>query len=286
MMRILLAVAALARVAHADAKHDVEELVRQHLATITDDKAPAPAIAPGLVLIIPVHFSRNLTANFYGLTASHVVQKLGPLTISVDPATHVAFFHGTVEASYVATVCADGCVGSAPAHDERQNKPWRLSGIALDDGGWKLAAIMWAEVVKDKDLMKHVDPDATKAAPSESGDAAIVKTVEDWFASGKLADGQSKRAIAASGTAPTEIALSATAAGKLARSWDGLKLWPSKVDVTTFAKGAIAFVHADVWIPAKPKGGVKLELGAILVPEAGGWRWVSLDFKADDNPAH
>ena len=289
MLRIMVALLSLARFAHADAKQDIEGLVRQHLATITDDKAKAPAITNDIVMIVPVHFTSNRLVNWYGAKADQVVQKLGPLTTVVNPEKHVAWFHGTVEANLRLTVCGDpGCVDDKlPAHQVRQNKAWRISGIAVDDKGWKLAAVMWSEVVKDAELMKHVDPDAARDQPAQHGDEAPAKAFASWFTTGSLAAAQSKQAlVVANGTSPSELAVGAAAANKLAKSWDALKLWSSQVNSKLFANGAIAFVHGDVWIPGKPKGGIKLELGAIMVPEDGGWKWVSLDFKADDNPSH
>jgi len=238
-----------------------------------------------MVMVVPVHFTSNRIGNWYGLLASKVVQKLGAVAVTVDAKSHVAWFHTTVEASYDLTVCADPqCMSDKPSHVVKANKAWRLEGVAVDDKGWKLSALMWAEVVPDKELMKHVVADAPTADPSMSGDAWVAKTVLAWFP-GKLATAAQKGAIVqASGTSPSENA-SGAAAVKLAATWDSLKLFVTKADVTLFADGAIGFVHVDLWIPsAKPKGAVKTELGAIVVPDGREWKWVALSFKADDNP--
>ena len=92
MLRIVLTLLAVARLAHADAKQDIAGLVRQHLATITDDKAKAPAITNDIVMIVPVHFTSNRLVNWYGARADQMVQKLGPLTTVVTTEKHVAWF--------------------------------------------------------------------------------------------------------------------------------------------------------------------------------------------------
>jgi hypothetical protein len=86
-----------------------------------------------------------------------------------------------------------------------------------------------------------------------------------------IASDQSKGASTiASGTAAAEIG-TGSAAARLAKGWDGLKLWLDKLAGKPW--GTVTFVEAEVGLPVKG-GNVMLTLAAILVEEDAKWRWV------------
>jgi len=70
---------------------------------------------------------------------------------------------------------------------------------------------------------------------------------------------------------------------KLAGAWDKLAFVPKSADVTVLAGGKVEWAHVTVTLPVK--GGVKImTVGIVAVSEAGGWRWVSLNWSPEVQP--
>ena len=104
-----------------------------------------------------------------------------------------------------------------------------------------------------------------------------VGLVAGWFPSGFVGAAAKTGTLVASGTSPTEFK-TAAAATQLAKSWDALKLGATKIEATSLAGGAIAWVKAEVRMPRKTKA-VSMTLFAILVPDGTSWKWVSLQYQ-------
>ncbi len=190
---------------------------------------------------------------------------LGAMTIVVEGSGKTAWFHAPATLNKTAL---------------------RINGIAVNDGGWKIARIAYASVMPDKELLSHADGAGRPSgeAPQRSGDDAIAKTVATWF-DGGFAKGASKSAkLVANGTAPSEFRTGSVAALKLAQAWDKLplRLFARSIEATAFGK--MAFVRVVAVLPkANPNSehpviGVEISLAAIVVNEDGVWKWQSLNW--------
>jgi hypothetical protein len=190
--------------------------------------------------------------------------------IVVDDAAHVAWF--------AADLKLIGTLGTGESITVKGAWPLRVTGILVDDHGWKVAAEKFSLVVPDATLVGKDDwvPNYGEITGKPSLEIAA------WFP-GHLAEHQSARAHAVNGTAPADVGRDRASMTKLAKAWDKLALVPKSVDVTALAGGKVAWAHATVTLPVK--GGVKiLTVGIVAVPEDGGWRWVSLNWSPEMQP--
>jgi hypothetical protein len=200
-----------------------------------------------------------------GVSQSDFTNSFDAKLLVVDAKARVAWFHYVITMKYV------------EYPEFKESATFRVSGVAVDDHGWKLAALVWAHVLPDKDLFQRAQsrsrPD--KTPPLELASARVVAR---WFdRGGSIAKDRATAAqTVANGTAPSEIGVG-SAAAKLATSWDALGMWLWETESKEW--GSVAFVAAKVGLPTKKHdNAVMLDLGAILVQEGGRWRWVSLDF--------
>lgn len=277
----LIATTMATATAGADAKRDLEALVRAEVQSIVDDHATGAARTADVMTVAPGS-SGSVRMRYYGAYADHVVHKLETLVVATrEP--HAGWFHAVVDASFDLAHCnatGDDCKAST-----KERATWRVSGVAIDDHGWKIAAVMWSRALPDAALLALADHDVERgAAHGNDSDDELANALSSWIADGALAKNISASAVAiASGTAPNELARGAGAA-KLARTWDGLKLWqPQGLAPTVQRHGSIGFVATTVYLPTKAKhSGVAMKLGAVLVLENGNWRWVSLSFAPPD----
>jgi hypothetical protein len=263
--------------AHADAKQDVGTLVAKVVRASGQDKqgSGAALLAKNALIVTDSGADTALprSSPLFGPDSGEAKLEPGTPTLVVDDAHHYAWFHVVVDGSYVVELYAE----HGP-NRERSHSKLRVSGIAIDDHGWKIAALMFTNAISDKFLFQGTQPNFIR--PAKLG-ASSAKPAADalvhWIYEGTLAARAAKSpTLAANGTAPAEVAAGA-AAVKLARGWDALKMWTSDVEATTFADGAVAFVHGSVYLP-RPDGGVQMLLGAVLVRTDDGWRWTCLNF--------
>jgi len=264
----LLALVAWTAVAHADAEHDVAALVRKLvMATASDRKDAAapllaadPRIASGdgsSATDTPPHYTQ-----LFGDDAGEV--KVASVAPTVVVTGRVAWFHAVVKASYIQELMnADG------PNRKRDVAEVRVSGIAVNDHGWKIAAAMLSNVESERWLRRSPGQD-TRPPSIGARDDSPASAVAGWLYDGTLASHAAKGTVVASGTAPGELG-----GVKLAKGWDTLKLWPATFDAKTF--GDLAFVHGEVFMPVKD-GAVHMMLAAIVVHAADGWRWQCLSF--------
>src|SRR5207248_6374595 len=89
------------------------------------------------------NFGVVLTGNWSGSGSI----KLGAITIVVDDTGRAAWFHGQATLEYKEIV-GEGI------DDWAKPKALRVSGVMIDDGGWKIARIAYTTTVLDKDLIE------------------------------------------------------------------------------------------------------------------------------------
>ena len=205
-----------------------------------------------------------------GYVAISITSSLHDLAVHVDAARHVGWFTATLR-----TTAHSEAKGAVKRPDQR------ISGIVVDEHGWKIAALFLAQPVTDRSLAAEAVPlnlPPATGAPKLAGDAPIAKEVAAWLAGG-FASHAAQGALAASGSSPDEHQTGAKT-GELVASWDKLGLGATDVMARSYGGGAIAFVLATVRMPLQGHPGktAPLELGAIVVPDGESWRWVSLQY--------
>jgi hypothetical protein len=254
--------------ADAPTKKGIENLLHLYLGASTEDspRAYQALLAAGAITIAPDSQDAVTTPsktfwNKRHLESAHIEQ----LTVA-SAGPRAVWFHGVVKAVYV-----------SDEPDTFLAAPVRLSGIAVDDGGWKIAAIAWSRAIPDAELFKQAH--APGSPPPSVPDVAAAKVVASWLRGGSIAkDVASSPLVIANGTAPNEIAQGAGAA-KLAKIWDTLKMTPGPFSFEAKQVGTVAFVKAPVALKGKKPGtAITMWLGAVLVEEYPTWRWVSLSF--------
>jgi hypothetical protein len=269
-------VLALSAVASADAGKDVGAIVTKVVRATAREKAPdvSSLLAAHASIVTPDGGADTKLPRarwLYGADSGEVELEPAAPTVVVDDAHHAAWFEVEVDGSYVLELMNE----NGP-NRKRDHLPLHVSGLAIDDHGWKIAALTFGDAIPDKQLYGLAQPDAKRPdsvdprATSPAADA-----LAHWIYDGSLAAHAAKGALA-NGTAPTEVA-SGAAIAKLAHAWDGLKMWSSGLTATTFAGGSLAFVYGTVYLP---HGGasVQMAVGAVLVKTTDGWRWATLSF--------
>jgi hypothetical protein len=273
VLAIATSVMIVPSVARANAESDVDALVRKNAQAIVAGSFEAfdATLAPGAIVRRP-HYTHmdvpdTLHYEFFGGVSQHDFStSFDAKALVVDAKAHVAWFHYAVVIKYVEF-----------GPETPMTATFRVSGVAVDDHGWKLAAIVWSRVIPDKDLLARAQTGRSRPKQAPRPDAVEARAVAHWFDGGAIAkDRATAGPTVASGTAPDELAAGA-AAGKLATSWDALKMWA--FDLESKRWGSVAFVAAKVALPTKKRdAAVVMDLGAVLVEDNGAWRWVSVAF--------
>ncbi len=263
---LVLALVAWTAVARADAERDVTALVVKLVrATASDHRdAAAPLLAADPIVATgdgasdtPPHYSQ-----LFGADAGEARMTAGTPTVVV--AGRFAWFHVTVDASYVQEL-----MNANGPNRTRDRAQVRVSGIAVDDHGWKIAALMLSNVVSER-WLRAQRGSGVRPAKLDARDDSAAGAVARWLYDGTLASHAATGTVIANGTAPGELG-----GVKLAKGWDTLKLWPAPLEARTF--GDLAFVHGEVFLPLK-EGAAHMMLAAIVVHGADGWRWRCLNF--------
>ncbi len=190
--------------------------------------------------------------------------------IQVDDDAHTAWF--------AADLVFSGSLATGDTVIVPGSWPVRVTGILVDDHGWKVAAEKFSLVTPDAKLVAKEDwvPNYGEITDKPGLELAA------WFPK-HLADHQSARAFAVNGTSPSDVGRDKAAMTKLARAWDKLAFVPKSADVTVLAGGKVAWAHVTVTMAIK--GGVKImTVGIVAVAEADGWRWVSLNWSPEVQP--
>ncbi len=161
MRIVVVAMLACAATARADSKAEVEALIKKNLETIraSDWTSFDTTFRSDGYYLLPNDGMVKLAEYFYSAHVFNIRQKVERMTVVVDDATHVAWFHVDFSATYQLAMVDEN--GKTPWFDRRT----RMVGIAIDEGGWKLAAAMYSTAFADKYLYKDVrelekpDPD-------------------------------------------------------------------------------------------------------------------------------
>jgi hypothetical protein len=266
---------AAAATAHADAKKDVDALVRAEVQAALDNYESQPPRTDDFFNWGGSHRSSTPLVNMYGHFASNITHKVEKIVVVVEPELHAAWFHAIVDGSYDWTPCDAN--GEKCEKSTKRHTTWRLSGVARDDHGWKLRAQTWSETISDAELFKRAD---TRKPPElYVADDEAARVVASWFdGTGSIAKDMSSRAdVIANGTAPAEIGQGA-AAGKLAKAWDALGLRAQSI--LGKHSGSIAVVFGWIRLDDKKRKDYTAVMGllAVLVQEKGAWKWVQINF--------
>ena len=213
--------------------------------------------------------------SFYGCLQASVVHKPAAIVAGADAAKGIGWF----QAPYTAVI-----TGDLDENDKPDKIAMRAGGIAIKNGSkWEIVAQMYSQLVSDKELLAGTGGKPASGAPKLTGDAKLAGVVAGWFTTG-FAPNVATGTVVASGTSTKEFKTGAEA-GKLAASFDKLKIGATKVDAKLFAKGAIGWVVADVMMPRKSgKGAVEMKLAVIVVPDGTSWSWVSMQYQFPWNP--
>lgn len=265
--------------AHADAKSDVEALVKANLAAIAKNSQTAfdTTLRRDAYVYMPaLTDAHTLLEQFYGIHAYGAKHKNLKLVVVADAAKKIAWFHAQWDATYVYAMMNPD--GSTPRGKDRM----RAVGVVLDDGkGWKIGGVMYGYGFPNKYLYDKTDPDAVKPTEIEMhGDAKTGAIVARWFdGQGAIAIDRAQGPVVVNGTGEAEYGTGSVAT-TMVKAWDRLKLYGLAIKTTRFGAFPIAMVKADVGLPVKAGGATKLRLAGVLVQERGAWKWTSLAWYA------
>ena len=273
MWGVLALLAALAGSAGADASAEVRALLGKYVSALAEDNPErASKLQTDDAVVVSVEGGAGTSPETYrqifGADAGEGKLQLADAKVVADASKHVAWFHGAITASYVMEL-----MNEHGPNRTRDTAQLRISGIAVDDHGWKIAAVMLADAVPDKGLYSVLDHESTRPAALDGQADSAGAAVARWLYEGTLAEHRGKVAIA-NGTAPAERGDGVA----LAKAWDKLKMWSKPITSRTFGGGAYAIVFAQVFLPVKGQGTARMVLGAVLAKEGDDWRWVSLNF--------
>jgi hypothetical protein len=261
---------------------EIEKVAKSSIAALAKlDDNDALGFAPGATVIgndgTPIDMSsedgcvKGAVSNaFYGCFQGDVTHKPG--TVVAGSVGDVGWF----VAPYTAVITGDNPEGG-PSKPEK--RPVRFGGVVQKSGStWKIVAAAYVDPISDKQLVAVLRKPASGDL-SLGGQKKLAGLVAGWFTSGFASNAAPKSMLIASGTSPTEFK-SGAAAIALAKSWDKLKLRPTKAEATMLGGDKIAWVRVEVEMPRKGKTDVVgMTLYAVLVPgpdAPNDWRWVSL----------
>jgi len=280
MRVVVLAVLLISAPARADSRSTVEGLLKTLLLHTSEPARIAPTLRSDTIVVFDDTIARNATADDAATYfSSFAIKSTGAIKIEVDDKRHAAWFE-TVAAANTLDQAGDSCTSDKPCAAIKFKM--HISGLALDEGGWKLAVIVLSMTVSDYELGQRAKQPGFESAPmptqvATSGDSSLAAAVQDWIAGAKLGKTSASGTVYALGTAPDEIA-TAGAAAKLAAKWDKLKLAPNRIEAKALGGGAFGFAYAEVMWPVKPDMVFRLRFGTIAVREGNDWRWLTLDF--------
>src|SRR5438067_1989202 len=139
--------------AYADSSKDVATLVAKVVRASGQDKegAGAALLAKNAVIATDSGGDTSLprARALFGADSGEAKLEPSTPTIVVDDAHHFAWFHVVVDGSYIVEL-----MGAHGPNRDRSHAQLRVSGLAIDDHGWKIAALMFSNVVSDKVLYR------------------------------------------------------------------------------------------------------------------------------------
>ena len=275
-MRALIVLLALSGVAHADDAKNVDTLVRSFFKGLGDQSVVADLCRKDAVLAHDDTFTANAANDATTFMMTVTVKKVSSLVVKIDPniKTH-AFFKGIVIGEtfdQTGDSCRDNKHCLPPARLDMH-----VSGLAVFDGSWKLAAIFVTETRSDADLVRMRKPsgewDKMDKKLVQTGDKALLAATTTWIAGG-FAQGAASGWIHAAGTELAEVDDDAKAKSR-ASKWDTMKMWPQQLDALAFSDYGI--VIATLGWPVNGND-IRMRLAAIATLDHGVWKWIVLDF--------
>src|SRR5262249_49149247 len=142
-VRIFAIMLALTATAAADPAHDVDKIVRTFLGNLHSHDKLAPILRRDTMYFVGTTVARDATPDDVStFSGSFEIRSVGNVAVTVDPRRHAAWFRAVADASIFdqsGDSCMTGDCGPMPSFQ------MHVSGLALDDHGWKLAAIMLTE---------------------------------------------------------------------------------------------------------------------------------------------
>jgi len=275
-VRIVAILLALTASAAADPARDVDKLVRTFLGNLHDRDKLTSILRPDAIYSVDVTIARDATPDdVSSFSGAFDILSVGKLAVTFDPRRHAAWFQGTAEA-ITFDQSGDSCVLGHCMDPVRFQM--HVSGLALDDHGWKLAVVALTETIEDRVLVeRRADPRFSPAIPTEAeltGDPKLAADAAAWVRSGFAHEG-APAFVYVSGTAPREIAAGA-ASKRIVDKWDAMKLAAATIEAKTY--GEVGFVFADVRWPYRGEHVVPMRLAAIAIRDGARWLWVVLDF--------
>jgi len=288
-VRLLLGLVVLATSprAQADAQSvvAVEKVIRANIAASIDSHAALDATATSDLKFYPLVDDNaspwfddkcgksycNDVVMLFGTSPTMVNMKVAPYkpVIVVDDTTKVAWF--SAELKFTGTLRE----GERHVFDTKGTWPVRVTGVLVEDKGWKVAAEKFSLTLADRKLVSMDDYLPNWGAIADASEREIA----GWFPR-QLGAKQSTRAHAVNGTSPTEVGRDKATIARLVKGWDKLALTPRRVDFTSLAGGKVAYIHVTLTMPTKPRTKI-VTVGIVAVLEGGGWRWVSLNWSPE-----
>ena len=150
-----------------------------------------------------------------------------------------------------------------------------ISGLAIDDGGWKIAALFRSDVDEASEWRSKDEPEEKSETSSDQalatgGDPDVYQPVVDWMTKGALAAGAAQHAIF-QGVEKDSVGLDAKAK-TLAAAFDKTKAHPLRL-IGRRLSGPYGLVFGVV---ISPKG-IKLRVLVITVKHGDKTTWVVAD---------
>lgn len=185
--------------------------------------------------------------------------------VVIDDPDRAAWF--SAEVRYAGT-------GDDGSNRPRGTWPIRIMGLAIDDGGWKIAAVEYSYEVAEANQEKWSSLMPTYRLASQR--SPLEHHFAGWI--GHLSAHRSAHAFSATGIGPHETATDARGMAQLATRWDRIPLTLKDVNATEV--GNVAWVELVTTRRTKT-GVVILTLGMIAVKDGDDWRWVALNWHPD-----
>ncbi len=250
-MKAAVIVLALCATAHADSP--AEQVVRAHLNAVIGHADTAKTLADDATLISTRGRAVKAIADVGAISG-----KITTLHVGL-PQPGEGWFHAVITGK-------DGV--------------FRVAGMIADDGGWKVKAEIFTQVVSDAKLMANL---VAKVDHDDMGTIGFARQIGQMLP-GDSASGSPEGAVV-SGTAPGEYADERDGVEKLVDGWDKLPLYWKNFQMVMW--NDMAFVWGEVRLDSKTKGKVvPMTLGMVLYEPPGDtlYDWKAIAFAAPVAP--
>jgi hypothetical protein len=269
-VKALLILLALAGVAHADDTAKVDKLVREALGHFMQSESFDPLMRDDAVFIVETN---KIDVELGTQRAEPIpITKVTSVAVRVDH--HAAWFRAEVYFDLQHDQQGDGC--PTPMKWCGALHYSHISGLAIDDSGWKIAALFRSDVDEASEWRSKDEPDEKSETKSDQalatgGDMDVYQPVVDWMTKGALAAGAAPHAIF-QGVEKASVGLDANAK-TLAAAFDKTKARPLRL-IGKQLSSNYGVVYGVVISPT----GIKLRVLVITVKHGDTTTWVVADF--------